>query len=60
MRTDRDYFVRRAREERVAAMDAVNANARRVHLEMAAAYEKLAGLGKEERRTEQPQPEQVS
>ena len=44
----------------MAAMDAVNANARRVHLEMAAAYEKLVGVGREQRRTEQPRPEQVS
>ena len=41
-------------------MGAANANVRRVHLEMAAAYEKLAGLGQEERGTEQRRPEKVS
>jgi len=41
-------------------MKAVNANVRRVHLEMAAAYEKHAGVEREERKSEKRPSEQVS
>jgi hypothetical protein len=40
---DRSYFVRRAEQERKAAASALNANAQRVHLELAKRYEGLSG-----------------
>jgi hypothetical protein len=58
--TDREYFARRAREERKAATAAVDANVRRVHLEMAAAYEKHAGIEPQECAREKRPSEQVS
>lgn len=38
-KTDRDYFRRRAEEERVAADRTGSASARRVHLELAERYD---------------------
>lgn len=47
---DGAYFARRALEERLAANDAPNQNAKRIHLNMAAAYERRArALGAQER-----------
>ena len=39
MENDRDYFRRRANEERAAAMKSPNVHARRTHLELADRYE---------------------
>lgn len=39
---DATYFIRRASEERLAAMKAANPNARSAHLTMAGRYDKLA------------------
>lgn len=43
MSNDRSYFAQRAVEERKLAMSATDANARRVHLELAAQYTMRAG-----------------
>ena len=43
---DRDYYVRRAQEERAAADKASSGAARKSHLELAAVYELLAGSEK--------------
>jgi hypothetical protein len=43
MESDATYFRRRALEERLAAVKADNPNARRVHRELAARYDDLAG-----------------
>lgn len=43
--TDRDYFRRRATEERVAAEQAVDARARERHARLANAYERFAEEG---------------
>ena len=40
---DRDYYARRAQEERAAADKASSGAARKSHLELAAVYEMLAG-----------------
>jgi hypothetical protein len=40
--TERDYLVRRAAIERVAAMLAISRNAKAIHLELAQRYEVLA------------------
>jgi hypothetical protein len=42
MQGDADYFGRRARQERVAAMKASHPNARASHLQMASRYDELA------------------
>jgi hypothetical protein len=42
MESDVAYFVRRAGEEREAAMKAAHLNARQAHLEMARRYDDLA------------------
>jgi hypothetical protein len=42
MESDVNYFVRRAGEERVAAMKAAHPMARQAHLKMAARYDQLA------------------
>ena len=42
MESDGNYFARRAREERAAAMNAAHPAARRSHLEMADRYGDLA------------------
>ena len=56
MEGDLHYFIRRASEERLAAMKAPHPSARKAHLEMAARYDDLAtGIA-----AYQPQPiEQV-
>lgn len=41
MEGDVSYFIRRAHEERTAAMRAANPNVRRSHLEMATRYDEL-------------------
>jgi len=41
MEGDANYFIRRANEERTAAMQAANPNARRSHLDMATRYDEL-------------------
>jgi hypothetical protein len=42
MEGDANYFIRRANEERVAAMKAAHQRARKVHLEMAERYSDMA------------------
>jgi hypothetical protein len=56
MKDDANYFMRRACEERLAALKAPHPSARKAHLEMAARYDDLAtGIA-----AYQPQPiEQV-
>jgi len=43
MHGDANYFIRRANEERLAAMKAAHPSARQAHLKMAARYDELAG-----------------
>ena len=43
MEGDANYFIRRASEERLAAMKAAHPSARQAHLKMAARYDELAG-----------------
>jgi hypothetical protein len=43
MTGDAAYFAERARQERAAAMQAANLQAREAHLEMARRYDELAG-----------------
>jgi hypothetical protein len=43
MEGDANYFIRRANEERQAAMRAAHPSARQAHLKMAARYDELAG-----------------
>jgi hypothetical protein len=45
--SDREYFCRRAHEERAAANQATNAAARALHLELAVRYEHAAALNTE-------------
>ena len=42
MEGDRAYFIRRAAEERAAALSAIHPDARRSHIEMAERYDELA------------------
>ena len=42
MEGDANYFIRRANEERLAAMRAAHPSARQAHLKMAELYDKLA------------------
>jgi hypothetical protein len=42
MEGDSNYFIRRANEERIAAMKAAHPRARNAHLEMAERYAQLA------------------
>ena len=42
MHGDANYFIRRANEERLAAMKAAHPSARLAHLKMAARYDELA------------------
>jgi len=43
MEGDANYFIRRANEERLAAMKAVHPAARQAHLKMAERYDEMAG-----------------
>lgn len=50
MENDRGYYMRRAAEERAAALKAAHPKARAAHLEMAAAYdERLSAIAAAER-----------
>ena len=58
MSDDRSYYAARAGEERLLAMASANANVRRVHLEMAARYDALAGANSSLAREVVSEPEQ--
>ena len=54
MEDDKNYFDRRAQQERVAAMTAADERARQAHLELADRYSELVTSERPERRNSGP------